>query len=179
MATNEFRQQATRKSDTYDDTLAPGVALEDSSTDLAFDLNALRSQINRVIDSTGTKNWYDSIPLIFGKQRGLFQLATDTFGQTGDLANVHRTYDQLVHDISENSFREIVRDSEGIVTDIIVYTDATKTTKIREQNISRASGLISQIVTQQYDAGGSVSETQTETISRTGGLIDDITMSLS
>jgi hypothetical protein len=37
-------------SDVYDDTLPAGSTLESSSTDLRYDLNALRSQVRRLIE---------------------------------------------------------------------------------------------------------------------------------
>lgn len=179
MADNIFRQKQSRKTDTFNDQLAAGPTLESASTDLESDLNAIRSQINRILDATGSGTWTNDIPTVLAAKRGLLQLATDTFGQTGPLADVHRTYDQLVHAISENSFQEIIRDTNDIVTDIIIYTDATKTIKIREKNITRTQGQISQVVTKQFDISGAVFETQTEVISRTNGVITDITMTLT
>jgi hypothetical protein len=44
------------KSTTYDDTLASGVTLESAAASLEDDLNAIRSQLEKII---GTGNWYD------------------------------------------------------------------------------------------------------------------------
>ncbi len=58
-----------RNSDTYDDTLAAGVALESGATRLEDDLNSIRSQLNRIIGQT---NWYDAL-----NNRNLTQVDTD------------------------------------------------------------------------------------------------------
>ena len=46
-----------RKSDEYDDTLSSGTSLETSSGNIEDDLNGIRSQLRRIIDTNG--NWYD------------------------------------------------------------------------------------------------------------------------
>lgn len=55
-----FVRQATqiRTSDTYDDTLAAGSALESGAVSIEDDLNGLRSQVQKVI---GVVNWYDAL----------------------------------------------------------------------------------------------------------------------
>lgn len=73
-----FLRQGTqiRNSDSYDDTLASGVALESGATSIEADLNGLRSQVAKFID-VGGANWYDAVPTVNAKQRSLLQLNTD------------------------------------------------------------------------------------------------------
>lgn len=57
-----------RNSDDYDDSLAAGAGLElgEGAGYLAHDMNALRSQINKIIDGGGAANWYDALLDSFG-----------------------------------------------------------------------------------------------------------------
>lgn len=65
-------------SDTYTDNIAAGQAnLETPSTDLQFDLNAVRSQIHRIWDATMGGNWYDDASTVNSKKRSLLQLNTN------------------------------------------------------------------------------------------------------
>lgn len=58
-----------RNSDVYDDTLAAGVALETGQTEIEGDLNALRSQVKRIL---GEADWYTAL-----SGRSLAALSTD------------------------------------------------------------------------------------------------------
>lgn len=88
----------------------------------------------------------------------------------------HELLDTLVHNIAESNYQEIVR-TGGQVSDLIWWTDSGKTTKIREINLTRSGGLVSQIVMKQYDGTGTIitGQTLTGTVSRTGGRVDNIT----
>jgi hypothetical protein len=92
----------------------------------------------------------------------------------------HRALDQLIHGIAENSFEEMTY-AGNKVTAIIVWTDAGKTTKIREELFTYTGNQATTIVTKQYDVAGAliVGETMTETLSYTGTKIDDITRVMS
>lgn len=73
-----FRQDTQlRHSDVYDDLIAAGIALETGAAHMEDDLNALRSQTNRLLDATGSGNWYDDVATVNSKKRGLLQLNTD------------------------------------------------------------------------------------------------------
>lgn len=69
--------QFMQPSKVYTDSLGAGSALQSSSTDVETDFNAVRSQLNRIIDAamSGGK-WYDDIA-IYGTKRGLKQLGFD------------------------------------------------------------------------------------------------------
>lgn len=62
----------------YDDTLVSGIALQNTGSHLERDLNALRSQVKRLL-SSASGNWYDNLTTIIGldgsKQRGLAEIA--------------------------------------------------------------------------------------------------------
>jgi len=62
--------------DAFDDTKAPGVALEDPNGTLEDLLQAILSQINRILDANGA-NWYDAVSTVNAKTRALLQLNTD------------------------------------------------------------------------------------------------------
>ena len=59
-----------RNSDVYDDTLAAGATLESGAVSIEDDLNAIRSQLAKIIDNAG--NWWDPLT-----GRGLGTLDTD------------------------------------------------------------------------------------------------------
>lgn len=58
MSRTFVRQEQSAKTLVYDDSLAAGVALQDNSTDLEYDLNAMRSQMKRV---SGEAKWYTAL----------------------------------------------------------------------------------------------------------------------
>ncbi len=76
-----FLRQSTQISGThtYSDALSAGPGLQSNSYDLENNLNAIRSQLKRIMHSTGTGNWYDDVPLSPGtsSRRGLSQLGSD------------------------------------------------------------------------------------------------------
>jgi len=63
--------------ETYNDSLAIGSKLELSSTSIETDIQAILSIINKIKDSDYNGNWYDDIPTVNSKQRGVLQLNTD------------------------------------------------------------------------------------------------------
>lgn len=78
MARTFLRQDTQiRNSDLYADTLAAGVTLESGATEIEADLNGIRSQINRLIWTTASGNWYDDIPTINAKKRAIRDLNFD------------------------------------------------------------------------------------------------------
>jgi hypothetical protein len=111
---------------------------------------------------------------------GVFELrdSSGIFNPRGLTEDDHDGVDQLVHLIAESSFEEYLYTGPR-VDQIIVWTDGTKTTKIREQIFSYTGQLVTQIVTNQYDGAGAVAETLTEVYSYTGNKLDDVTRTLS
>lgn len=99
-------------------------------------------------------------------------------GGSGITEGQHKLIDQLVHNIAETNFQEIIRTS-GQVTDIIHWTNSSKTQKIRETNLTRTSGQISQIVVKQYDGTGTLVETITGAVTRASGQIASIQWTFS
>jgi len=78
MARTFLRQDTQiRNSDVYDDTLAAGLTLETGQTEIEGDLNALRSQVKRLIWGDAAGNWYDDIPTINAKKRAVRDLNFD------------------------------------------------------------------------------------------------------
>jgi hypothetical protein len=87
----------------------------------------------------------------------------------------HKTIDSLVHGVAETSYWEYIRNGDNRVSDIIVWTDITKTTKIRETNITYTVGRVSQVVRKQYDATGTLIQTVTSVITRSAGRVAEKT----
>ena len=98
----------------------------------------------------------------------------------GITSSQHRTLDQLVHEIAEDSYCEITR-TAGRVSSVISYTDSGKATKIRSIDYTRTAGRISGVVIKQYNSSGDVitGETLTGTITRSGGRVSSIDWVLS
>lgn len=86
---------------------------------------------------------------------------------------LHRALDQLVHNVAETSFMQVVR-SGGQVTEVVYWTDSGMTTRIRDTSITRSGGQVSTIVERQYNASGSVVQTLTGTVTRSSGQVSDI-----
>lgn len=74
-----------------------------------------------------------------------------------------------------DSFVEVTRVG-GVVTSIIIWTDAGKTQKVEETNITRVSGQISAVETKVYSDAGALIDTQTETVTRASGRVASITV---
>jgi hypothetical protein len=91
---------------------------------------------------------------------------------SGISAPTHRSLDQLVHLIAETSYLEVTR-TAGRVTAVIVWTNSGKTEKVREILITRTNGAVSQILTKQY-AAGVITETFTQSVTRSGGKVASI-----
>jgi hypothetical protein len=114
---------------------------------------------------------------LLGKDNiGVFNLRSGTGISEGS----HRGLDQLVHEIAETSFDEF-NYTGNQVDDIITWTTAGKTQKIREQIFTYSSNKISVIVTKQYDGVGVliVGETLTETFAYSGSKVASITRVLT
>ena len=93
----------------------------------------------------------------------------------------HRVLDQLVHDVAETSFTEVVY-SGNQVTDVIIWTDSGKTQKIREESYTYTGNKVTTVVTKQYDGSGTLIPTigtYTETITYSGARVESITGVLS
>lgn len=79
-----FIDQPTQvfKSDLYDDSLTTGIGLQSGSTTLQTDLNAIRTQIRRLIWGDVSGSWYDTLPQASGSYgvfsaRGVGSLGND------------------------------------------------------------------------------------------------------
>ena len=66
-----------RQSTTYDDTVSAGSTMESSPTNIEDDLNSLRSQVKRWLYADSAGNWYDDVPTVNSKKRGISDLNTD------------------------------------------------------------------------------------------------------
>ena len=87
------------------------------------------------------------------------------------LDNVMLTY--TVVTLLEDGFCEIVR-TTGRVTQVIVWNSPAKLSKIKDTTISRVSGQVSEILVEDYDFLGVITQTTTSTIARVGGRVDTI-----
>lgn len=92
----------------------------------------------------------------------------------------HTALDSLVHDLAETSYVEFTRDGNGLVTDAITWASAAKLVKVREVNVTRTSGVVTQVVEKHYNTAGTVAlQTLTSVIARSGGLVSSITPTLT
>lgn len=109
-------------------------------------------------------------------------ILTDVGGTTqlNQLVNdsSHRVIDQLVHEVSENSYTTNTRNG-FLITQSIIWTDTNMTTKIRQFDMTYNGFLVNTITTQQFNTSGTVVETQVDTYSYTGSLVDNITTTLT
>ncbi len=142
----------------------PGRAIEEDSI-LFEDRGAATGQVGSVYRVGNTLYGHDG--------GGEFDLRSGS----GISESQHEDLDSLVHNIAEDAFLEVTRDGSGKVTDVIIWTDSNKTTKIRETNITRTSGKVSQIVKKQYDGTGALiaGQTLTGTVARSSGKVASIT----
>jgi hypothetical protein len=77
-------------SDSYGDTLTPGPTLQSGANDLRFDLNAIRTQLRRIIHGLGTGgHWHDDPASVFGVDASLKALLSGGGGGIGDHALTH------------------------------------------------------------------------------------------
>lgn len=86
----------------------------------------------------------------------------------------HPAEDQLVHNIAEASFDELVYTGSRVDA-IITWETAAKLKKIREELISYTGSNATTITTKQYDAAGALLTTMTETITYSGSAVVSIT----
>jgi len=82
-------------------------------------------------------------------------------------------------DIGRSGFVEPVYNANNQPTNIIEWKDAGKTQKLSEDIITYSNGLAVNVVSNTYFLNGSISQTLTSVPSYTGGIIDDITKTLS
>lgn len=66
----------------------------------------------------------------------------------------HEDLDTIAHNIVETSFDEVTYDSIGRPTNYTIYTDVTKTTKIRECILTYTGSRVTQFDEIQYNAAG-------------------------
>lgn len=94
-------------------------------------------------------------------------------GSSGMTEEQHRLLPSSNHWIDENSYDEVTR-SGGKTVQVVTWDSPLKTRKIREEVITRTGGLVSQVVTSNYNGSGILHETLTEVITRTGGRVTNI-----
>lgn len=83
----------------------------------------------------------------------------------------HEKLDTLTHVLSEVSFFEATKDVNNRTQYITYYTDETKTTKIREEEIIRLPNKkASSIIIRQYDKNGVLVKTESQILNREGGI---------
>jgi hypothetical protein len=142
--------------------------------------------VEAIVDSTGG-SWefrhaagalsvgVDPTGLTFTSATNVQEALEDLGTGSGITPGQHRDLDQLVHEIAEDNHTEVIR-TAGKVTQVVVWTDNGKTTKIRETQITRTAGKVTQVVEIQYDGAGVVivGETKTTTITRTAGKVTSL-----
>jgi len=79
---------------------------------------------------------------------GVFDPRTGSFSEPQ-----HENLHTLVHDLAQNFFEEVTYVCAR-VSNVTMWTDATKTQKIRETQITYSNALVSQSIEIQYDESG-------------------------
>ena len=87
-------------------------------------------------------------------------------------------YDNLDYNVAEDSYTELTY-STNKVTDVIIWTDSGKTTKIRETNLTYTGNKVTTEVIKQYDEVGSLVQTLTNTYVYSGNSLSDYTSVLT
>lgn len=89
------------------------------------------------------------------------------------------TFSQVVNGIDyQSGYTEFTRTS-GKISSVTMYTDSSKTTKVKEWVISRTNGQISSVVEKMYNASGVQSSSVTSAITRSNNQASSITRTLS
>lgn len=89
-----------------------------------------------------------------------------TVTTSGITLEEHENIDSLVHNLSEDGFTEIIKDSNGQVTTVNVRV-SDGGTLIRSTSLSRnGQGQVATIVENQHDVSGSIVQTKTTTLNR-------------
>jgi len=100
-----------------------------------------------------TRDSSDRMVFLDGENSSPVSLSTLVAGTGGLTPTTHRELDQLVHEIDENFYSEYTYSGKQ-VTNITVWTDSGKTTKIRETQLTYSGKQVSQTVEIQYDGSG-------------------------
>jgi hypothetical protein len=125
----------------YDDTLPFGSTLETGAEDLQDDLNAIRSQIRRVIFGTGPGNWYDN-PIDGGIDYFAFLLDNEPIAETGAIdANFTVTYSGIK--VIQEEWRR--NDTTLIKTIDYTYTGIKVTQEVRKVFAADGTTVVAQV----------------------------------
>lgn len=90
----------------------------------------------------------------------------------------HHGYPSEGHLIVWNSYKEFLRDAQGRLTSVVLWTDSNKTQKIREVIFARdVLHRVSSITKKAYDSTGTLRNTITMTVTRPLAVITGITVS--
>ena len=113
-----------------------------------------------------------------GNEVTLSQLLESAAG--GITETEHRSLDQLVHEIAESSYDEIVY-SGNTITGLITWETSSKLKKIREITVTYTGNKVTNIKTEQFDASGNVitGETMDESPAYSCSKITNVTRSSS
>lgn len=84
----------------------------------------------------------------------------------------HQTFDQLVHPIVEDSYQEVVYNQNNRPINVTIYSDSSKTLKIREEIITYANcNKVATLTVVQYNAVGVEVERLVESYTYSGNKI--------
>lgn len=159
MSRTRIRQPTQlRGSDDYDDTYPPGPSLE-GRVSVEEDFNAVRSQINRLLNGHGPGAWTDDVPLLDGVPAGLDQIVAALLTKEN-----HKTLRHLIHLADgvggpldgwpSGSFRTITPAGSPFPGLVIWWTSPAMTTKIIQKDITRVGILPTIIRWSVYDSTG-------------------------
>lgn len=96
-------------------------------------------------------------------------------GSSGLTEGAHRVLDTLIHDLAEDGYEEYTY-SGNRVTNITVWTDSGKTTKIREWQYTYSGRKVNTETVIQYNASGAEAERLTISYSYSGSRVISATI---
>lgn len=108
------------------------------------------------------KSGNDIVAFIDGSVKSL------TASSSGITESEHENLDTIVHDIAETSYDEVTYSGRRLMS-TVTWDSASKITKVREVLLTYTGNRVTQVVTKQYDASGTLKNTLTETFSYIGG----------
>lgn len=109
---------------------------------------------------------------IIGIDALIFQVSSSA--SSGISENQHENINTLAHEVIKNSYDELIYTGTRI-TNIITWTSAAKTLKIRETQLTYTGSKVTQTVDIQYNGAGNEDYRIIEIISYTGNDISNIT----
>jgi hypothetical protein len=153
-------------SEAYDDALPAGIGLQTGSLNVQDDLNAIRSQLRRVIHNTESGSWYDPLSGS-ATPRGINQINDALDHMTGTFSEPqHESLHTLTHFIASSSYEQVTYSgTPRRISSVVTWDSSAKVRKVRESRYTYVGNRVTTLIDVQYDTTGSLKYALTESIS--------------